>query len=108
MTDLPYDDTYIEPRENREIAASPNTLSVSHDRPQFGGTKYFSSRGYDNPSFDLSGERHHPSNADYHDDFCSDDDSSANTSTDTKSHHDHLHTAPKQVMNEDKNRESAL
>ena len=33
MTDLPYDDICNEPRENREIATSPNTLSVSHERP---------------------------------------------------------------------------
>ena len=33
MTDLTYDDIYIKPRENREIATLPNTLSVSHERP---------------------------------------------------------------------------
>lgn len=35
MTDLPYDDIYNELKENREITTSPNTLSVSHERPPY-------------------------------------------------------------------------
>jgi hypothetical protein len=112
MTDLPYDDIYTKPRENSEITTSPNTLSVSHERPpssdQFSAAYHFQRQGYDNPSFDVSSERHHSNKADYHDDPSSDDDSSATRSTDTKSPEDHLHTAPQQVMNEDNKRESAV
>jgi len=33
MTDFQYDDIYNEPRENRQIVTTTNTLSVSHERP---------------------------------------------------------------------------
>jgi len=112
MTDLPYDDIYNELKENREITTSPNTLSVSHERPpyseQFGAAYHFQRQGHDNPIFDLSSERHHSSKADYHDETSSDDDSNATRSTDTKSHQDHLHTAPKQVTIKDNKHESAV
>jgi hypothetical protein len=63
-------------------------MSVSVPLPTDGAAFYFQNRvsniGYDNPSFVVSGEQHHPSNADYTDDYSSDDDSRANTSKDKK------------------------
>jgi len=113
MTDISYDDIYIKPRENSEITTSTNTLSVSHEKPttssdQFSAAYHFQRQVYDNPSFDHSSERHHSTKADYHDDPSSDDDSSATRSMDTKSHQDHLHTAPQEVTNDYNKHESAV
>jgi hypothetical protein len=63
-------------------------MSVSVPLPTDGAAFYFQNRvsdiGYNNPSFDVSSQKHHPSNADYTDDSSSDDDSRANTSKDKK------------------------